>query len=333
MNEFKPPGQLMATELAEAQKVFCASAMQTVPAHRPALPEAIYTIARGSSDAAANVLSYEFMNTLGLPVTSLAPSVFSLGKGVELRRAMALLISQSGASDDLVHSARRARLRGAQVIALTNQPGSAVEAEADLTLPINAGPERAVPATKSVIGSIGAGLALLSSYSPEYRAQLAPSIQAFQGADLNHPLEKQITAAFLRARNIYVIGRDTGFGAAHEVALKLKECCALHAEAFSSSEVLHGPLQLATNPLLVLMLDTEKPEIQSSLDQAQARFEQVPSTVIRIRPSDVGLVGMTPATAAAALLSLLYPIILNTALALGLDPDAPTTLAKVTSTT
>jgi glucosamine--fructose-6-phosphate aminotransferase (isomerizing) len=132
---------------------------------------------------------------------------------------------------------------------------------------------------------------------------------------------------------VYVIGRDTGFGAALEVALKLKECCALHAEAYSSSEVLHGPLQLATNPLMVLMLDTGDAVIQESLDQAEARFRGVDCDVHRISPADLGVKTQTPAGAAALLLAIMYPVILNTALALGLDPDAPQTLSKVTQTT
>ena len=130
-----------------------------------------------------------------------------------------------------------------------------------------------------------------------------------------------------------MIGRDTGYGAAQEVALKLKETCALHAEAYSASEVLHGPLQLVTKPLLVLILDTGVPEIQDSLDIAEARFLAAGGAVHRLRPSDVGVVGVTPAAAAAVLLVLLYPVILATALALGFDPDRPATLSKVTQTT
>ena len=57
-----------------------------------------------------------------------------------------------------------------------------------------------------------------------------------------HPDVHTLQSVLLRSRHIYVIGRDTGYGAACEVALKLKECCVLHAEAYSSFEVLHGPL-------------------------------------------------------------------------------------------
>jgi glucosamine--fructose-6-phosphate aminotransferase (isomerizing) len=266
-------------------------------------------------------------------VTSLPPSIFSLGHGVRLDDSAVLVVSQSGASDDLVRSARGAKAMGATVLALTNAPGSPVEAEAQATLRIGAGPELAVPATKSVVGAIAGGMALLSTLVPAYapRAKAsATTLAALHGKDL--PQTKALLAALLRAAHVYVIGRDTGFGAAQELALKLKECCALHAEAYSSSEVLHGPLQLVTNPLLILILDTEQPEVQDSLDTAEQRFRAAGGTVFRLRPSDVGATDLTPAAAAAALLCLTYPLARQTALALGHDPDRPATLSKVTQT-
>ena len=333
-----PPGALMRSELAEAAAVF-ANTVRTVlsgsnAAQIAALnPTAIYTIARGSSDAAASILSYEFMRETGKPMTSLPPSIFSVGRGVDMSGVLALVVSQSGASNDLVLSAQGARARGATVIALINAPDSPVAEHAHITLPIGAGPELAVPATKSVIGSIAAGMALLSLLVPAYAARAEASAHAFDTLNPTLPQSKALITALLRAHHIYIIGRDTGYGAAQELALKLKETCALHAEAYSSSEVLHGPLQLATNPLLVLILDTGQPDLQASLDTAEARFRANGGTVHRLRPADVGAKDLTPAAAAALLLYLAYPPVLNTALALGLDPDRPATLSKVTQTT
>ena len=330
-----PPtaGQHMSREITQAPQVFAASVAQALTLPDLTHLRAIYTVARGSSDAAANILAYELMRETHLPVTSLPPSIFSLGQGVLLMDSAVLVVSQSGASDDLVRSARGAKAMGATVFALTNAPDSPVEAEAHITLKINAGPELAVPATKSVVGAIAAGMALVSALAPSYALRAAASAQAIaalQGKSL--PQTRAILAALLRASHVYVIGRDTGFGAAQELALKLKECCALHAEAYSSSEVLHGPLQLVTNPLLILILDTEQPEVQPSLDTAEHRFKAAGGTVFRLRPSDAGATGLTPAAAAAALLCLAYPLALYTALALGHDPDRPATLSKVTQT-
>jgi glucosamine--fructose-6-phosphate aminotransferase (isomerizing) len=334
MTDLSPDaGQHMSREIAEAPGVFAASVAQPVTLPDLTHLRAIYTVARGSSDAAANILSYELMRETHLPVTSLPPSIFSVGQGVRLDGSAVLVVSQSGASPDLVGSAKGAREAGATVLALTNAPGSPVEAEAHCTLTIGAGPELAVPATKSVVGAIAAGMALLAALAPTYAhraATSAASIAALQGKHL--PQTRTILAALLRASHVYVIGRDTGFGAAQELALKLKECCALHAEAYSSSEVLHGPLQLVTNPLLILILDTEQPDVQPSLDTAEARFKAAGGTVFRLRPSDAGATDLTPAAAAAALLILTYPLALQTALALGHDPDHPATLSKVTQT-
>lgn len=326
------PGRHMAREAAQCREVFTAAATQEV-ASAVSVPKAIYTVARGSSDAAANILSYEFMRELGIPVTSLPPSVFSLGDGVAMVDAATLVISQSGASHDLVACAKGATNAGAVVIAATNQVGSPVEAASDVHLSIGAGQENAVPATKSVVGSVAAGLALLGAMKPAYAPRAQAAADAFAKLTLPHPQADAVQAAFLRARHVYVIGRDTGYGAAHEIALKLKECCAIHAEAYSSSEVLHGPLQLATNPLMVLMLDTGLDKTQDSLDQAEARFRSVGCDVHRLRVHGEDEADMTPAAAAAALLTVIYPIILGTALALGLDPDTPETLSKVTQTT
>ena len=335
-------GALMRAEIAEAPGVFARAvtnavspaAGATLAALHPGQTRAFYTIARGSSDAAANILSYEFMRELAKPMTSLPPSVFSLGHGVDMAGSISIVVSQSGASEDLVRSAKGARASGGTVIGLINQPASAIESAAHLTLPIGAGPEFAVPATKSVIGSIAAGMALLSTLHPAYAPRAAASARRIAALDgTPHPDAKVITSALLRADHVYIIGRDTGFGAAQELALKLKETCALHAEAYSSSEVLHGPLQLATNPLLILILDTGQPDLQASLDTAEARFRANGATVHRLRPTDVGAKDLTAAAAAALLLYLTYPLVLNTALALGLDPDRPATLSKVTQTT
>jgi glucosamine--fructose-6-phosphate aminotransferase (isomerizing) len=325
-------GALMAAEAAEAPAVFAAALRQPV-APPPGGLRALYTIARGSSDAAANVIAYEFMRETGLPATSLPPSVFSLGRGVRLDGAAVLVVSQSGASADLVASARGARAAGAQVLALVNAEGSAVEGEAQATLRILAGPERAVPATKSVVGAIGGGMALIAALVPGYAARAeaaAAAVAQLAGSAL--PQARALTAALLRARHVYVIGRDAGYGAAQELALKLKECCALHAEAYSSSEVLHGPLQLATNPLLAILLDTGQAEVQASLDTAEARIAAAGGQVLRLRPRDAGAPDLPPAAAAAALLCLLYPVVQGVALALGHDPDRPAQLSKVTQT-
>ena len=248
-----------------------------------------------------------------------------------MNQSAGLVISQSGASQDLVACAKGIRAEDGKVLAITNQPGSPVEGASDVTIPISAGPERAVPATKSVVGSIAAGMSLLAAIKPEYRDRTAKAAEGMQAlARWDCPDLQPLQAALLRANHVYIVGRGTGFGAAQEIALKLKETAALHAEAYSASEVLHGPLQLATNPLFVLILDTGEADSRASLDKAEERFRDAGGDVLRLRPPDAG--AFCPAAAAAMLLFMLYPVVLNTTLALGLDPDSPSTLSKVTST-
>ena len=330
-------GQNMATEIAEAPEVFAhaANADFCEPLSQLGFTDlcAIYTVARGSSDAVANILAYEMMRELRIPVTSLPPSVFSVSDGVTLARAGVLVISQSGASEDLVRCAQGAAAQAAPLIAITNQPDSKVEALASLTLPISAGPERAVPATKTVIGSIAVGASILSALLPDYAERTKRSVEVFLSAQKrSHPELDWLHAALLRHQHIYVVGRDVGFGAAQEIALKIKETCAIHAEAYSSSEVLHGPLQLATRSMFVLMLDTDQPQYQESLDIAEQRFAEAGVKVLRLRSSKLHQSRMTPAAEAAYLLFVVYSVVQQVAVALGYDPDAPSTLKKVTTT-
>ena len=132
-----PPdaGHHMRAEIAESPGVFAVSALQSVSAPPLSTLRAFYTVARGSSDAAANILSYEVMRETGLPMTSLPPSVFSLGRGVTLTGSAVLVVSQSGASEDLVRSAKGAKSAGALVLALINAPRSPVEAFSDTLIP------------------------------------------------------------------------------------------------------------------------------------------------------------------------------------------------------
>lgn len=331
------PGQHMARESTEALSVLKNALHLDVSKLTDELKltdkHAFYTVARGSSDAAANVISYELMRVLQRPMVSLPPSVFSIGSGVRLHNALVFVISQSGASADLVRTAEGARSKGAVVVAITNQDGSAVESVADFTIAMDAGAELAIPATKSVIGSIAAGVALLSAYNKPYLEQTELALGVIDQKSSVLVNAKAVKAALLSARHVFVVGRDTGYGAAIELALKLKECCAIHAEAYSASEVLHGPLQLATNPLLVLILDTAMDHVQQSLDQAEERFVGTHCQVIRLRPDTDSSVKLTAAVSAALLLCMMYPIVMNTALALGFDPDRPSTLSKITETT
>lgn len=297
---------------------------------------AIYTIARGSSDAAATVFNYEAMAQLGLPATTLPPSVFSLGPGLDLRGSLVVLMSQSGGSTDLIASAEGAMKGGARVVAITNVDHSDVEKHAHHRLPILAGPELAVPATKSVVGAISAGISLLAALSESFAQKHSGALDTLRLSQLGH-LENsdRVVSAISEAKHIYVIGRKQMLGAAQEVALKIKECCCIHAESYSASEVIHGPLQLSGPQLLVLILDDGDAILQPGLDSTEASFTGAGAHVIRLRTEMSKIKGSHPCGSllAADMLIGLYPHILEAALRIGADPDRPNLLNKVTRTT
>ena len=163
----------MTAKILEAPEVFASNAIAdnrlTLSVIAWSKKRAVYTIAYGSSDAVANILSYLFMCRIYILMMSLPPLIFSIYKVIQMNDAAGLVFSQSGASYDLVAFTKGIRKTNRKVIALTNQPESPEEDVAHLTLPINAGVERAVLATKSVIGSIAAGMWLLTAFAPTYR--------------------------------------------------------------------------------------------------------------------------------------------------------------------
>lgn len=328
------PGSVMQREMYESPEVFARAATQSV--NTPGLltdRSSIYTIARGSSDAVATMLAYEIMDTLQIPVTCLPPSVFSLRQGLNLKHTSALIISQSGASEDLQRCANGVSQSGGNVIAITNNRQSPVARGANDTIDVCAGPEIAVPATKSVVGSIGAGMALLAANNQQYATGINDSVAAFEALQSKrHPTTDTLLSDLQHARSLYIVGRGTGYGASQEVALKFKETSAIHAEAYSASEVMHGPLQLVSERFVVVMLDTNVAAFDDSLTKAQARFTAAGASVHRMRVTDLTSATIAPAASAALLLFMMYPVIHQLTLDKGLNPDTPQALCKVTNT-
>src|SRR5690606_33645075 len=216
-------------------------------------PVMIATIARGSSDHAAAFLKYAFELVAGIPVASIGPSIASIyGRELDLSRCAAIAISQSGQSPDIVNMMQSARASGALTIALTNTPGAPLAEAAAIGVDLMAGTERSVAATKSFVNSIVAGLAILARMVPG--AQLEPALSELPAA-----LERAIAcdwsplaAALEEPASMFVLGRGPALAIAAEAALKFKETCALHAEAYSAAEVLHGPARIVEDGFPVL---------------------------------------------------------------------------------
>ena len=221
-------------------------------------PRFIVTCARGSSDHAATYGKYLFETTLGLVTASASPSVGSVyAVKPQLDGALFIAISQSGKSPDLLRNAEIAKSAGAQVVALVNVADSPLAQLADTVIPLHAGPENSVAATKSYLCSLAALLQLTARWSGD--AALLAAVEKLPDA-LREAWKQDwspLVSGLRLANNLFVLGRGLGLAAAQEAALKFKETCGLHAEAFSSAEVKHGPMAIvnAEFPVLVFAQD------------------------------------------------------------------------------
>jgi glutamine---fructose-6-phosphate transaminase (isomerizing) len=304
---------------------------------RQLAPRAVVTCARGSSDNAATFAKYLIETRLNILTSSAAPSVSSVYASTpDLAGTVFLAISQSGASPDLLAAVRAAKDRGAWVVALVNAESSALAQAADFTVPLCAGIERSVAATKSYIASLTAIIQLVASWGrdPELLEALSRTPELLERA---WHLDWSAAVTRLRfATDLYVIGRGLGLGVAQEAALKFKETCGLHAEAVSSAEVRHGPMALIRAGFPVLIF--------AQNDETLGGIESL-ATELAARRADVMLAGskvpravILPTESANPVLEPLlvvqsyYRMVNALALARGRNPDQPPYLHKVTET-
>jgi len=305
---------------------------------RAADPEMILTVARGSSDHAAAYLKYAIELTTGIPVASVGPSIASVyGRKMRVSRAACIGISQSGRSPDIVEMMRASREGGALTVAITNFADSPMALASAHCIPLGAGVEKSVAATKTFVTSVVAGLQLLAEWQQDTAllAALTDLPQAMEGAlTLDW---SPLAARLARAQQAYVIGRGPAFAIACEAALKLKETCGLHAEAYSAAEVLHGPSAIVQAHFPVLALAVED-AAATGVAQTAARLAAQGADVF-ITGSMV--TGATTLPAGPSTHPLLAPLLLGVAFysfveglarRRGFDPDTPPYLNKVTET-
>lgn len=302
-------------------------------------PDCFVTCARGTSDHAATYFKYLVETRLGIPVASIGPSVGSVYHApLKLPRTVCLTISQSGGSPDILALQEHAQKGGAHAISLVNIENSPVTAAADERLPLLAGPEKAVAATKSYVASLLALAAFYAGFAGD--DALKAAINALPET-LQRALACDWTSAalpFAKATSHFVISRGPGMTIAGEAALKLKETCRLHAEAYSAAEVRHGPITLADAHLSALVFATEDQTRSSVLDAADAMREIGAAIFVADALSEgPGILATVPAPH-----PLLVPIcqavsfyrfVQHLAAELGRNPDAPPHLKKVTETT
>ncbi len=341
----RPDRTLMFAEAAEAAAVLerqMAANDAVVSALAESLratpPRFVVTCARGSSDHAATFAKYAIETQLGIVTASASPSVESVyAVAQRLQGALYLVISQSGKSPDLVRNAEAAQAAGARVVALVNVEGSPLAAMADTVIPLRAGPEHSVAATKSYLATLAAIVHLVARWTGH-----VPLLNALQDTPeaMREAFEQDWTplvGGLREGHNLFVLGRGYGFGAAQEMALKFKETCGLHAEAFSSAEVKHGPMALVGEGFPVLAIGQDDGTLRGT--RATVReFRERGARVWTAMPGDEGRDALpvvpAPHPLVAPLLAVqaFYRAVNALALARGRNPDVPPYLNKVTET-
>jgi len=300
-------------------------------------PRAVVTCARGSSDHAATYARYLIEAHTHVLTSSAAPSVSSVYEAQsDLQGTLFIAISQSGKSPDLLAATRNAKDSGALTVALCNTIDSPLMHLVDVAVPLHAGPERSVAATKSYITSLSCIAQLLANWVEDRRLlatlpQVPEMLARAWECDWTRAVE-----TLRGAVNLFVVARGFGLGIAQEAALKLKETCGLHAEAFSSAEVKHGPMALVRAGFPVLMF-TQRDETRVGIQELSAEFAARGARVLIAGAEAAGAISL-PAIASHPVVEPLltiqsfYRMANELALARGLDPDRPPHLNKVTET-
>jgi glucosamine--fructose-6-phosphate aminotransferase (isomerizing) len=298
----------------------------------------VVTVARGSSDHASNYFAYLTMARLGRLVTSLPMSLVTLYKSpLRTQGTLAVSISQSGQSPDVVEPIRYFRDGGATTVALVNDVESPLAKSAEWAMPLHAGKEQSVAATKSFITSLSAGARLVAEWQGDEELRdglraLPDSLQRALDADWSKAID-----VLAPARNIMVVGRGISFPVALEAALKFKETSALQAEAFSGAEIKHGPMALIDEGYPLLIFATRGPA-QAGLVALAEEMRGRGARVLLAAPADVPgrdldlPVASTPDLDPIVAIQAFYVMAAHLSKARGLNPDQPRHLSKVTKT-
>jgi glucosamine--fructose-6-phosphate aminotransferase (isomerizing) len=345
MNEEVATTTTRAGEAAETANVArdqiarCGEGFAQLGAHlRRRPPRLVVTCARGSSDHAATYGKYLIETTVGHVVASVGPSVASIynARHLNLADALFIAVSQSGKSPDLLRLTQAARDAGAFVVGFVNDEASPLAALCHQSLPLCAGPEHSVAATKSHVLSALAFLQLVAHWSG--RDPLHDAIAGLPSfLDEARSLDWWPALSSLAgATSMFVLGRGIGLGAALEMALKLKETCGLHAEGLSSAEAIHGPLALVRKGFPVIALGQDDASAESTRHVVR-RLLALGATVRSV----MAVPGAEPLPVVAEVPAAISPLcqmqsfylaLPRLATARGLDPDAPAHLSKITET-
>jgi glucosamine--fructose-6-phosphate aminotransferase (isomerizing) len=291
---------------------------------------------RGSSSNAARYAQYLLGRASRVPVAFATPSLYTLyEQPPRLDGALVVGISQSGKSPDVKAVVDEARRQGRPTIALTNDPASPLALAAEAVLPLEAGEEQSVAATKTYLNSLGA-IALL--FAASTRDAQAWHELARMPTQVERQLEQSLADAAVVDLSIgggTVVGRGINYGSAFEIALKIRELSGLLFEAWSAADLMHGPVAAIAPDWPVIAVAPPGPafaSMQAAIDGLAARGARL-LVIAEAEDAALRLVPSVPEW-----LSPLVTVIPGQLVALrlaelrGVDVDHPHGLQKVTLT-
>ena len=296
----------------------------------------IVTVARGTSDCAALYASYMFAKYLGLPTYSMPPSIITLEKSkFDFSKALVIIISQSGMSEDLIECENKSKLMGANTILISNNEKSPIVNNCNFFYNIYAGREKSVAATKTFVLSL---LIIIKIVYKTLGHNIDQKIEVLSNKlidDSNNQWDPKVINKSIDVG--FIISRGVGYAISNEISLKFKELCQEMIEPFSSAEVMHGPKSLIQNSFKVFTMslrdnsgnivkkDSEEITKLTDLHYEISYNKENKNTLFY---NTFELKELDP----IIILTKFYPWIINYSIEKGLDPDNPRYLTKVTKT-
>jgi len=330
-------GELMAAEMAAQPEVLArviARAGADAAAVHAMVPEplaGVVFLARGSSDNAAVFGRYLVELRAGRPAGLAAPSIYTRYHAtVDWHGYLVVALSQSGATPEIISACQAMRAAGAAVLGISNEPNSPLAGTVDLLLETDAGPELAIPATKTVTAQFAvlATVAAAMPAAPVAVDSLAGLPEAVSAVLANPAPPRWLAGHWQRLDRLVVAGRGLAYAAALETALKVKETTGILAEGISTADLLHGPIATVYAGAPVLLVDGGGPadaDLADLRDLLASRGAE--AAALPVPP------GLPEAVQVITAIVRGQQLAMELALARRTDPDAPAHLSKVTATT
>lgn len=297
-----------------------------------------FLVACGTAGKACMAAEYFFSVVAKHHVNFAPASEFKLYHHFLTEKSLLIVVSQSGETADVLEAMRVAKAKGAKVLAIVNVEGSTIDREADYTLLINAGPERAVASTKALTGQLA--VLLLIAYALAGKLKEGKTLLLEAGATINDMLNpryverlRSLAERIKDDEDLYIIGKSWNYPMALESAIKIQEVSYIHAEGFAGGELKHGPIALIEDgtPCIVL---TGADEVYSDIISNATELKARGAFIIGVSPTKASVfdewIKVPDAGAAQAIVNIIPIQILAYFLAVkrGKNPDMPRNLAK-----